>query len=208
MNSTRESRSALKRRAILEAATRAFLSKGYDSTSMDDVASLAKVSKPSVYRFFSDKERLFAEIISSTTDQVHIAMRDTLETLPASEDVEADLNRLASRFLKVLMQPQVLRLRRLVIANAERFPAVCRAWYEEGFERMLGTLAGCFKELADRKLLRVSDPFIAAHHFVGLLLWIPINRAMFTGDVHASDAAKLDAYAMTAVRAFLSAYSR
>jgi len=192
----------------LEAATRAFLSKGYDSTSMDDVASLAKVSKPSVYRFFSDKERLFAEIISSTTDQVHIAMRDTLETLPASEDVEADLNRLASRFLKVLMQPQVLRLRRLVIANAERFPAVCRAWYEEGFERMLGTLAGCFKELADRKLLRVSDPFIAAHHFVGLLLWIPINRAMFTGDVHASDAAKLDAYAMTAVRAFLSAYSR
>lgn len=208
MNSTRESRSALKRRAILEAATRAFLSKGYDSTSMDDVASLAKVSKPSVYRFFSDKERLFAEIISSTTDQVHIAMRDTLETLTASEDVEADLNRLASCFLKVLMQPQVLRLRRLVIANAERFPSVCRAWYEEGFERMLGTLAGCFKELADRKLLRVSDPFIAAHHFVGLLLWIPINRAMFTGDVHASDAAKLDAYAMTAVRAFLSAYSR
>ena len=106
------------------------------------------------------------------------------------------------------MQPQVLRLRRLVIANAERFPAVCRTWYEEGFERMLGTLAGCFKELADRKLLRVSDPFIAAHHFVGLLLWIPINRAMFTGDVRASDATKLDAYAITAVRAFLSAYSR
>jgi TetR/AcrR family transcriptional repressor of mexJK operon len=208
MSSTRESRSALKRRAILEAATRAFLSKGYDSTSMDDVASLAKVSKPSVYRFFLDKERLFAEIISSTTDQVHIAMRDTLETLTASKDVEADLNRLASRFLKVLMQPQVLRLRRLVIANAERFPAVCRTWYEEGFERMLGTLAGCFKELADRKLLRVGDPFIAAQHFVGLLLWIPINRAMFTGDVHASDAIKLDAYAMTAVRAFLSAYSR
>ncbi len=208
MNSTREGRSALKRSAILEAATRAFLSKGYDSTSMDDVAGLAKVSKPSVYRFFSDKERLFAEIISSTTDQVHIAMRDTLQTLTASKEVEADLNRLASRFLKVLMQPQVLRLRRLVIANAERFPAVCRTWYEEGFERMLGTLAGCFKELADRKLLRVSDPFIAAHHFVGLLLWIPINRAMFTGNVHASDATKLDAYAMTAVRAFLTAYSR
>ena len=208
MNSTREDRSALKRRAILDAATRAFLSKGYDSTSMDDVASLAKVSKPSVYRFFSDKERLFAEIISSTTDQVHMHMRDTVETLRTSSDVEVDLDRLASRFIKVLMQPQVLRLRRLVIANAERFPAVCRAWYEEGFERMLGSLAGCFKELADRKLLRVDDSLTAAHHFVALLLWIPINKAMFTGDLRANDAADLDAYAKSAVRTFYSAYAR
>jgi AcrR family transcriptional regulator len=46
---------------------------------MGDVAAKAMVSKPTVYKYFPDKERL------------------------------------------ALMQPQVLRLRRLVIANAGRF---------------------------------------------------------------------------------------
>ncbi len=46
---------------------------------------------------------------------------------------------------------------------------------------------------------------IAAHHFVGLLLWIPINRAMFTGD-ETSDESELKSYAHAAVDAFLRAY--
>jgi AefR-like transcriptional repressor, C-terminal domain len=61
------------------------------------------------------------------------------------------------------------------------FPDVGRSWYEEGLERVLATLSTTFQSLADGKLLHVGDPLLAANHFVGLLLWIPINRAMFTG---------------------------
>jgi len=43
-----DTRSARKRRAIMESATRLFLDKGYDSTTMDDIANLAEVSKPTV----------------------------------------------------------------------------------------------------------------------------------------------------------------
>jgi TetR/AcrR family transcriptional repressor of mexJK operon len=103
------------------------------------------------------------------------------------------------------MQPQVLQLRRLVIANAERFPDVGRSWYEQGFERVLATLATTFRSLADRNLLQVDDPLLAANHFVGLLLWIPVNKAMFTGDHHATPH-ELERYAVAAVRAFLSGY--
>ena len=104
------------------------------------------------------------------------------------------------------MQPQVLRLRRLVIANADRFPDVGRSWYEQGFERVLATLATTFQSLADRKLLKLEDPLLAANHFVGLLLWIPVNKAMFTGD-HQATPNELDRYAEAAVRAFLTGYS-
>jgi hypothetical protein len=55
-------RSARKRKLILDAATTAFPSRGYDGTSMDDVAALAAVSKPTVYKHFSDKERLFTNL--------------------------------------------------------------------------------------------------------------------------------------------------
>jgi TetR/AcrR family transcriptional repressor of mexJK operon len=91
------------------------------------------------------------------------------------------------------------------MANADRFPDVGRSWYEEGFQRVLATLATTFEGLAARKLLHVDDPLIAANHFVGLLLWIPINRAMYTGD-HRSNSGELERFAVAAVRAFLAGY--
>ncbi|MGO4842531.1 TetR/AcrR family transcriptional regulator C-terminal domain-containing protein, partial [Rhizobiaceae sp. 2RAB30] len=99
----------------------------------------------------------------------------------------------------------MLRLRRLVIANAERFPEVGRAWFADGFGRVLATLAAAFERYAGRGLLTLRDPQLAANHFTGLLLWIPLNRAMFSGD-HESDAAELDRYAKTAVETFLQGY--
>ena len=54
--------------------------------------------------------------------------------------------------------------------------------------------------------MRLEDPLLAAHPFVGLLLWIPVNRVMFCGDDARSTDADLARYAEAAVRAFLAAY--
>jgi TetR/AcrR family transcriptional regulator, mexJK operon transcriptional repressor len=72
--------------------------------------------------------------------------------------------------------------------------------------QFLTTLATQFASLSERGLLCADDPHLAAHHFVGLLLWIPINRAMFTGD-ETSDPSELRSYAGAATAAFLRAYS-
>ena len=47
---------------------------------------------------------------------------------------------------------------------------------------MLEALASSFQALARRQLLVIDDPTVAAEHFVGMLFWIPVNRAMFSGD--------------------------
>jgi TetR/AcrR family transcriptional repressor of mexJK operon len=205
MESPRQRRSASKRKAILEAAADAFLTNGYDGTSMDDVATRAAVSKPTVYKYFADKERLFAAIVLATTDQVVALVRLIGETLAETDELEQVLTRLARRLITTLMEPRMVRLRRLIIANAERFPDVGRAWYENGFERVLAALAGSFRELAQRGLLDLEDPLVAADHFVGLLLWIPLNQAMFTGRTSPSRR-ELDTYARAAVGAFLDGY--
>ena len=87
-------------------------------------------------------------------------------------------------------------------------PAIVRRSAVPGTSRAssaLATLATQFGLLSKRGLLRAEDPLLAAHHFVGLLLWIPINRAMFTGD-ETSNARELHAYAGAATEAFLRAY--
>src|SRR3989442_14994974 len=109
-------RSAQKRKLILDAATQAFLSRGYDGTSMDDVAAMAAVSKPTVYKYFADKERLFTEIILATTDQVDDIVRLVGATLADGVDLDRDLTELPRRVIVALPVPQRLRLGRLVIA--------------------------------------------------------------------------------------------
>ena len=61
-----ETRTARKRRAILDAATTLFLREGYLATSMDQIAAAASVSKQTVYKQFADKQSLFREIVTGT----------------------------------------------------------------------------------------------------------------------------------------------
>ncbi|MFE6667351.1 TetR/AcrR family transcriptional regulator C-terminal domain-containing protein [Streptomyces sp. NPDC057697] len=205
MEANEQGRSARKRQAIMEAATGVFMEKGYSGTSMDDIAKLAAVSKQTVYKHFSDKEKLFSEIVLATTDRLD-GMIGLVADVPSDADtLDENLTRLARQFLAALTQPQVLQLRRLVIANADLFPELGAAWYEQGFERVLATLAATFQRLAEDGLLTVDEPLLAAHHFSGLLMWIPVNQAMFHGGPQHTQA-DLDHYATAGVRAFLAAY--
>jgi TetR/AcrR family transcriptional regulator, mexJK operon transcriptional repressor len=200
-------RSDKKRRAIMEAATAAFLRNGYLGTSMDEIAALAGVSKQTVYKQFADKESLFTEIVLGTIDQVGEPFFGGIVALDETEDLEGDLRELAGQLIGVVRDPRLLQLRRLVIAEAGRFPELGRTYYERGPGRSTETLASGLQHLAERGLLRLDDAELAAQHFNWLVLSIPLNRAMFSGDLDFS-AGELERYADEAVRVFLAAYGR
>ena len=57
--SKREWNKTQKRAALLEAAEKLFLQKGFDNTSIEDVASTAKLTKRTLYQYFLSKEDLY-----------------------------------------------------------------------------------------------------------------------------------------------------
>ena len=199
-------RSAKKRGAILDAATTAFLANGYSGTSMDEIAARASVSKQTVYKQFKDKESLFAEIVLVTIDQYIDPYYEEVVNLVDTGDIESDLRGLARRLVTMLMHPRLLRLRRLVIGEASRFPQLGRTYYERGPGRAATALASAFERLGERALLRFDDPLIAALHFNWLVVSIPVNAAMFTGDDEPFTPTELERYADAGARAFLDAY--
>jgi TetR/AcrR family transcriptional regulator, mexJK operon transcriptional repressor len=198
-------RSAQKRRAILEAATEAFLRQGYLGTSMDEIAAEAGVSKQTVYRQFADKESLFSEIVLATIDRAGEPFFSRIESFDGSVELEEELRQIARQLVGVAADTRLLQLRRLVIGEAGRFPELGRTYYERGPGRSTEGLAAGFRRLAEKGLLRIHDPDLAAQHFIWLILSIPLNLAMFSIDVEFSDA-ELRRYADEAVRVFLAAY--
>jgi TetR/AcrR family transcriptional repressor of mexJK operon len=204
--SDEESRSERKRRAIMEAATTLFLRNGYLGTSMDEIAALAAVSKQTVYKNFADKERLFSDIVLGVTANAESFVQVATTMLQDTDDLEKDLRELARRYLASVLQPQVLQLRRLVIGEAARFPELGRAYYARAPEHVVATLASLLRDLADRGLLHLDDPFLAARHLAFLILSIPLDKAMFCGDEESFTAADLERFADAGVRVFLAAY--
>jgi AcrR family transcriptional regulator len=203
---TEPGRSERKRQAILDAAREAFLSKGYGRTSMDEIAAAAAVSKQTVYKNFADKESLFTEIIDRAIAETERVAAPVVESWADSTDLAAELRTFARRHVVRVLQPHLIQMRRIVIAEAERFPDLARTWYERAPRSAHRNFAAEFAELASRGLLRIDDPDLAAEHFNWLILSIPLNRLMFLPDTTFSQA-ELERYAEEGVRVFLAGYA-
>jgi len=128
---------------ILRTAFITFGERGFDKTSMDDVADLAGTTKRTVYAHFHNKETLFREAIGQATEWF-------LAELPALDpagDPEAELVRFASQFSDLSTWVGPVRLQRVVIAEAERLPDLAERLHDQvirGAEmRIAGFLVAC-----------------------------------------------------------------
>ncbi|PZF80828.1 TetR/AcrR family transcriptional regulator [Jiangella anatolica] len=198
-------RSDEKHQAIVRAAREVFLDKGYLGTNMDLIASRSGVSKQTVYTHFGSKEALFVEIVGSMTgaagDRVH---HDRPEL--GDGDLEAYLRAFAERQLRIVTEPELLRLRRLVIGEVGRFPELAKVLYERGPQRAIDELTAMFEPLRERGLL-AGDPAAMAEWFNWLVMAAPLNRAMMLGDAAVPADDDLRRHVAEAVRIFLAAFA-
>lgn len=195
-----------KRRDILAAAREVFLANGYIGASVTDVAAQANASKVTVYRHFADKEGLFVAVVESAIAEAEARSRPAVEALPHSTDLPGDLRAFARQHVTVVTQPHLVRIRRVLIAEAERFPALASAWHDRAPRQAQRTLSTVIRRLDERDLLTVDDPDVAAEHLNYLILAAPLDEAMFTARTTPFPRARLNRWADQAVRVFLAAY--
>ncbi len=200
-------RSDVKRRAIVEAATRLFLEKGYPGTSMDEIAAAAEVSKVTVYKQFHDKDQLFSDIILGITERAE-AIADGLQIrFEQIEDLELDLISIAVSYATGVVSPDVVRLRRLVIAEAVHFPQLAATYFAQAPQRGLAAVAKGLSSLVARDLLAIDGLDIAAMQFAYLVLGPLIDQALFLPTTEITSG-QIEQHATTGVKSFLRMYTR
>jgi AcrR family transcriptional regulator len=78
-----------KREAVIRAAARAFYARGYHNTSIDDIAAALNVTKPTIYYYVANKERLLLECFLAGLEQIRAAFRGIEHSrLPAREQLD------------------------------------------------------------------------------------------------------------------------
>ena len=72
---------------------------------MDEITALAGASKATVYRYFTDKQTLFSELVVTTVKAVSDPVQAEVLRLGDSGGLEAGLRDLARRLLKAITAP-------------------------------------------------------------------------------------------------------
>src|SRR6201997_4518136 len=91
------------RQEILRTAARLFQQRGYDATSMNDVAAALKLSKGGLYHHFQSKDEILFEIMNHAME---ITEERVLAPARAIADPEARLRALIRLHIEVVLSPQ------------------------------------------------------------------------------------------------------
>jgi TetR/AcrR family transcriptional regulator, mexJK operon transcriptional repressor len=156
---------------LLDVATKLFMERGFDCTSIDAVAETAGVSKPTVYARYHDKRDLFAAVLQASIQRWLAPLSAAAEAAKVNpRSIETTLHDLSRHLLAHGLAPEVIMVRRTLAAQAVQFPELAKLAYEEGWLRGVRAVAILLQQFADRGQIKVEDPAIAADLFLSLVL--------------------------------------
>lgn len=201
-------RAAQRRGTMLDAAQQAFLRDGYLGTNMDAIATASQVSKQTLYKHFGSKEGLFVEIVTRMTTRAGDGIHDTAPEVRDAQGLEKYLSDYAFRQLRAVLTPAVVQVRRLVIGEASRFPALAKTLYDHGPQRAVAAIAAHLSQVVADDVVQIDDTRLAAEQFNWLVMSEPVNRAMLLGDDAIPSKAALRRHADESARFFVAAYRR
>ncbi|MGR3678718.1 MAG: TetR/AcrR family transcriptional regulator, partial [Paracoccaceae bacterium] len=161
---------------VLEGARDVFMADGFEGASVDDIARASGVSKATLYSYFPDKRLLFREVVRTECERQACEADDQI--LPDCEP-SAALYETARRLMAVIMSDFSLRMFRICIAEAERFPELGREFYESGPAAFRARLAEYLREATGRGELVIADFDLAADQFSELCKANWLMRAVF-----------------------------
>ena len=153
------------REAIVDAAERLFLRRGFGAVSMDELAETAGLARRTLYNQFASKEEIFREMLLRVSRQLEDAFPPGIET---EGDVEDVLRVIARVILDLHKNPEYLGFLRMVVADSRQFP-----WIAEEFAAVMDPqterLTRYVAHLTEMGILDCRNPVLAAHQFMGML---------------------------------------
>jgi TetR/AcrR family transcriptional regulator, mexJK operon transcriptional repressor len=168
---------------ILAAAEELFLKKGYGNTSMDAVASLAKVTKATVYANFADKATLFDAVVRRR----HARGGPTLDHIDLKTgNLKSGLIELGNAFLLDIYSRNHVELFQTIVADSRRFPELGKLMIAGPFAETHEKIVKFFQDRTAAGEMRSIAGSTGAGHFIALLKVDAHVRLVFSQPIDVS----------------------
>lgn len=193
-----------KRTRIIEVATELFIEQGYKDTSLDQIVAICGGSKQTLYRYFSNKEGLFVEVLAHNT-------KNSLESAfrlfeRQNESLQGTLEDFAGKYLRGICSNPILSLYRIISADFNKHDSVPNQFWQDGPVRIHQYLIEFLKTDTVSQHLDIEDADLACAQLLALIKLDYQNMALL-GFEFLSDE-QLNCHVSKAVKAFLALYQR
>ncbi|MBU8898527.1 TetR/AcrR family transcriptional regulator [Corallococcus sp. H22C18031201] len=155
-------------RAILETAARLICERGYEGTSMQEIAAACRMTKAGLYHHIQNKEQLLFAIMNYGMDVFEE------QVLAHVQDVADPLER-----LRGCMRHNIHLVTRgcskeviIILHEHATLTGEPREFIDRRKKRYVRFLEEAFAEATRQGLIRPVDPTVAAFSFLGMILWV------------------------------------
>ena len=161
------------RQEILRTAARLFQQRGYDATSMNDVAAALRLSKGGLYHHFQSKDEILFEIMDHAME---ITQERVLNPLRGIADPEERLRALIRLHIEVVLSPRDREITVMLHENHPLPPSLRKRInarkkdYVHFLESLMGEVQN--KSRQSRSSKAKVSPRAAAFALLGMINWI------------------------------------
>ncbi len=155
-------------RRLMEVAARLICEKGYEGTSIQDIAAAGGLTKAGLYHHIRSKEHLLLEIMNYGMDVFEEAVLS--QVMPIEDPVER---------LKACMEKNILLVTRgwskevtIILHEHTTLTGEARGQINARKKRYVRFLESSFAEAVRDGRIRPVNPKVAAFAFLGMVLWI------------------------------------
>ncbi len=165
------------RQEILRTAARLFQQRGYDATSMNDVAAALKLSKGGLYHHFQSKDEILFEIMNHAME---ITQERVLAPVRSIADPEERLRALIRLHMEVVLSPRDREITVMLHENHPLPPALRKRINQRKKEyvHFVESLIAEFQKNTQKETQRTRpakaavSPRAAAFALLGMINWI------------------------------------
>ena len=173
-----------KREMILRQALKLFSQNGYANTSMDEIATSLKLTKPAVYYYYPSKEALFRAILEQPIG--FVVLQPIFEQLNSNTSLtfESGLERIAEAYLGLFFDLEFTYLMKMVLSEGMHDDSIAEIFYEKVVRRGTVSLSAYFQQF----LKLDSEPLnFAAQTFVQSLFGWGLTHVLMCPHTPASE---------------------
>ncbi len=153
---------------ILDAAGSVFAERGLAVATTLAIATRAHVSKHTLYKLFGNKTGLLLALILRRAELMKAPL--LLAGAPRSKDeLAAALRLFGTTFLPLICAPNVVRVMRLAIADAERAPELARQMQAHGREPVGRAMQSLLQSAADNGVIPPGHVAVMVETYFGVL---------------------------------------
>jgi AcrR family transcriptional regulator len=201
LEETRNVAGQKRRAAMVDAAYRLFMEKGYAVVSIDEIIRASGGSKSSLYKFFGNKEGILKAVVESLANEF---LREIHLEFPSAKTLREALNRIGMAFAELALSDTAINQHRHAVSQAKAFPDLAKLWYESGPKRTMDEFADFLEKETAAGRLRIADPSRAAWLFLGMIIFHDNMRRLVC--LPPSKKSSLKETVSEAVEVFLAAY--